>query len=255
MPSTSQRRTEILEYIQQHGKGEVTYFTEQYAVSAVTIRNDLNYLEKKGCVTRCYGGATLNNQFTFDRPLNDKKQLNREMKSLLGKRAAQLVEDGDTIIIDSGSTTEQVALNLQGKKNLIVMTNGINVAYQLANQPDVEVMVTGGQMRENSYSLHGGCGESLLNHYRFSKLFLGVDGFDKHAGITTPHSGEAAINRNMIKVAQQVIAVTDSSKFDRQSYCLIAKADEIDVLVTDSGIPDDYVEQLTQLGVEIIIVD
>lgn len=255
MTTTAQRREEILHYIQTHQKGEVNHFSELYNVSEVTIRNDLNYLEKKGCVTRCYGGALLNNQFAFERPLNDKKQLHCDIKTKLGKYAASLVQNGDKIILDSGSTTEQIAHHINPKYNLVVMTNGINIAYHLANQDNIEVMVCGGVMRNNSYSVHGMGGEDFLNGFRFNKLFLGVDGFDKVAGVTTPHQSEANINRKMVEVAQVVIAVTDSSKFDRQSFCLIARPEQLSMLITDSGIPPDYVDHLTALGVDVRIVE
>lgn len=135
------------------------------------------------------------------------------------------------------------------------MTNGINIAYHLANREHIRVMVAGSVMRPNSYSLHGSCGEVLLSSYRFNKLFLGVDGFDKLAGITTPHQGEADINRKMIEAASMVIAVTDSSKFNRQSFCLIARPEQLDMLITDRGIPDDYYQELSAAGVDIRLVD
>lgn len=252
---TSVRRKEILQFIQNEDRGEVSYFAQYYDVSEVTIRNDLNYLEKQGCIKRCYGGALLNNQFAFERSLKDKKRINSSVKAKIGAYAASLIEDGDRIILDSGSTTEQIAYNFSDKNDLVVMTNGINIAYHLANQSNVSVMVAGGTMRENSYSVHGQGGEDFLTGFRFNKLFLGVDGFDKSVGVTTPHQGEADINRKMLEAAQTVIAVTDSSKFDRQSFCLIARPEQIDMLITDSGIPSEYVEHLQTLNVDVRIVD
>ncbi|KGY14340.1 DeoR faimly transcriptional regulator [Vibrio tubiashii] len=252
---TSVRRKEILQFIQNEDRGEVSYFAQYYDVSEVTIRNDLNHLEKQGCIKRCYGGALLNNQFAFERSLKDKKRLNSSVKAKIGSYAASLIEDGDRIILDSGSTTEQIAYNFSDKNDLVVMTNGINIAYHLANQSNVSVMVAGGTMRENSYSVHGQGGEDFLTGFRFNKLFLGVDGFDKSVGVTTPHQGEADINRKMLEAAQTVIAVTDSSKFDRQSFCLIARPEQIDMLITDSGIPQEYVDHLENLNVDVRIVD
>ncbi len=255
MTATTQRRDAILKHIQTHGVGQVTEFAKQFQTSEVTIRSDLNFLEKQGCIRRCYGGARLNHQFDFEQPLNDKKRLNTTIKAAIGQYASGLVDDGDAIILDSGSTTEQIALHLNDKHNLVVMTNGIHIAYQLANQPSIQVMVSGGTLRSNSYSLYGVSGEDFLADYRYQTLFLGVDGFDKHAGITTPHTGEAAINRKMVQAAQRVIAVTDSSKFNRQSFCVIAGTHEIDMLITDSGIPEDYYETLTKAGIDIRLVD
>lgn len=253
--NTQLRRQEILQHIQRFQKGEVSHFVKKYKVSEVTIRSDLNYLERKGCVTRCYGGAMINSQFAFEQPLNDKKQLNSDIKDKIGAYAASLVEDGDNIILDSGSTTENIAHHLNSKHQLVVMTNGINIAYHLANQPNISVMLTGGTMRKNSYSLYGHSGETLMTEYCFQKLFLGVDGFDISVGITTSHQGEADINRKMIEASQMVIAVTDSSKFDLQSFCLIARPNQLDMLITDSGISPSYIEQLTRIGVEVRIVD
>ncbi len=199
-------------------------------------------------------GALLNNQFAFECPLNDKKQLNCSIKARLGEYAASLIADGDKVILDSGSTTEQIAYHLDAKNDLVVMTNGINIAYHLANKTNVTVMVAGGTMRKNSYSVHGVGGEDLVTDYRFNKVFLGVDGFDKSAGITTPHQGEADINRKMLEAAQTVIAVTDSSKFDRQSFCLIARPEQLNILITDSSISQSYVDHLTAFGVDVRIV-
>ena len=255
MTNTAQRREAILKHIQTYQKGEVNYFAELYQVSEVTIRSDLNYLEKKGGVTRCYGGALLNNQFAFEQPLNDKKQLNCDIKAKLGEYAASLIKDGDKIILDSGSTTEQIAYHLNSKHNLTIMTNGIHIAYHLANKPNVNVMITGGTIRENSYSLYGAGAENFLADFRFNTLFLGVDGFDIESGITTPHQREADINRKMIEAAQTIIAITDSSKFNRQSFCLIARPEQLNMLITDSGIPQDYLTKLMKLGIDVCIVD
>lgn len=253
--TAKQRREEILTHIRTHNKGDVNKLAQKYKVSTVTIRNDLNYLEKKGCVTRCYGGALLNDLFTFDQALNDKKKINSNIKARLGAYAASLINHGDTVILDSGSTTEQIAYHLQDKRQLTIMTNGINIAYQLASQPDIDVMVTGGTIRKKSYSLHGSNGEELLTGFRFNKLFIGVDGFDINTGITTPHQGEADINRKMVEAAQTIIALTDSSKFGRQSFCLIARPDQLNILITDSGIPPHYHTELIQMGVDVRIID
>ncbi|EGU39385.1 transcriptional regulator of sugar metabolism [Vibrio ichthyoenteri ATCC 700023] len=255
MTTTAQRREEILQHIQTYQKGEVNYFAQHYQLSEVTIRNDLNYLEKKGCVTRCYGGALLNKQFAFEQPLNDKKQINCDVKTKLGEYAASLINDGDKIILDSGSTTEQIAYHLTHKHDITVMTNGVHIAYHLANKPNITVMLTGGMIRDNSYSTYGAGAESFLKDFRFNTLFIGVDGFDIEAGITTPHQGEADINRRMIEAAQTIVAITDSSKFDRQSFCMIARPEQIDMLITDSGIPQHYLTKLTELGIDVRIIE
>ncbi|MGF1728237.1 transcriptional repressor AgaR [Photobacterium kasasachensis] len=255
MVSTVERREKIVDIIRQQGTARVEELAPVFSVSTVTIRNDLNHLEKKGCIVRCYGGAMLNKHFAFDRPLQDKGRLHADVKAAIAAKAAELVDDGDALILDSGSTTSKITRHLIDKKGLVVMTNSLNIAYDLASHEDIEVMVVGGALRRKSYSLHGPAAEQLLRNYRFDKLFLGVDGFDLNAGITTPHEGEAQINRVMCEVAREVIAITDASKFGRKSFCMIQEAGNIDKLITDSRISNEYLQALSELGVEVIIAD
>lgn len=192
--NTAKRREHIIDLLCEHGSVRVEQLSKQFAVSTVTIRNDLRFLERKGCALRAYGGAMLNQQFAFDRPLHDKGRLNRDVKSQIASVAASYVRDGDALILDSGSTTTQIVPFLKGRRDLVVMTNALNIAYELSGNDGVEVMVLGGSVRRNSYSLYGPAAEQQLRQYRFDKLFLGVDGFDLAAGITTPHPGEAHLN-------------------------------------------------------------
>ncbi|EME3968718.1 MULTISPECIES: transcriptional repressor AgaR [Vibrio] len=252
--TSAERRQRIMSHIQQHGSGKVDDFALTFNVSAVTIRHDLNVLEKEGCVFRCYGGANLNPNFAFDQPLHRKDQLNRTTKQMIALAAAQLISDGEAVILDSGSTIALMPQHLTQKK-LVVMTNALNTAYQLSHNDNVELHVIGGSLRRASCSLTGHHGEQHIRSYLFDKLFLGVDGFDLHAGITTPDSHEAQVNRAMCDVARQVIAVTDSSKFGRKSFCLIRAANQIDVLVTDSLIPHATHQALLEMGVDVIIAD
>ncbi|WP_172562357.1 transcriptional repressor AgaR [Vibrio furnissii] len=252
--TSAERRQRIMSHIQQHGSGKVDDFALTFNVSAVTIRHDLNVLEKEGCVFRCYGGANLNPNFAFDQPLHRKDQLNRTTKQMIALAAAQLISDDEAVILDSGSTIALMPQHLTQKK-LVVMTNALNTAYQLSHNDNVELHVIGGSLRRASCSLTGHHGEQHIRSYLFDKLFLGVDGFDLHAGITTPDSHEAQVNRAMCDVARQVIAVTDSSKFGRKSFCLIRAANQIDVLVTDSLIPHATHQALLEMGVDVIIAD
>ncbi|MNE30885.1 Glucitol operon repressor [compost metagenome] len=197
----------------------------------------------------------LNKQFAFDRPLQDKGRINRDVKYAIACAAAELVNDGDAIILDSGSTTSQMAQQLVGKKDLVVMTNALNIAFELANNEQVDLMVVGGSVRRKSWSLYGPAAEQHMRQFRFDKLFLGVDGFDLLSGITTPDPGEAQLNRAMCDVAREVIAVADASKFGRTSFCMIREIGQIQRLVTDSRIPENYLHALNHLGVDVIIAD
>ena len=251
--NTVERREQIIDLLCKEGAVSVNHLSALYGVSTVTIRNDLGYLEKKGCLLRSYGGAILNKQFAFDRPLQDKGRMNYDVKNAIARQAAEMVEDGDRIILDSGSTTTQMVPYLHNKRNLIVMTNAINIAYDLITNTDIEVMVVGGNVRKNAYSISGPTVEQYLRMYRFDKLFLGVDGFDLKAGITTPNLAEAHLNRVMCEVSQEVIAVTDSSKFDLKSFCMICEIERINSVVTDSQIPEHYFTTLRERGVKVVI--
>ena len=252
---TVKRREQIIDQLCQEGSVRVEQLRHHFSVSSVTIRNDLRYLERKGCALRSYGGAMLNQQFVFARPLHDKGRLNRDVKSRIAARAAALVQDGDTLILDSGSTTAQIVPFLKARRDLVVMTNALNIACELTGYEQVEVLVLGGNMRPNSYSLYGHAAEQQLRQYHFDRLFLGVDGFDLECGITTPHRGEAQLNRVMCDVASEIIAVVDASKFGRKSFCTIRGAAQIQRVITDSRIPEVYHRTLLDLGVEVIIAD
>lgn len=141
--NTAKRREHIIDLLCEHGSVRVEQLSKQFAVSTVTIRNDLRFLERKGCALRAYGGAMLNQQFAFDRPLRDKGRLNRDVKTLIANAAAGYVRDGDALILDSGSTTAQIVPFLKGRRDLVVMTNALNIAYELSGNDGVEVMVLG----------------------------------------------------------------------------------------------------------------
>lgn len=253
--TSTERRQKIMMFIRQHGAGKVDDLRDDFNVSAVTIRHDLKLLEQQGCLFRCYGGATLNPNFAFDQPLHHKGQINRSQKELIAQAAAKLVNDGEAIILDSGSTITSMTGYLANKQHLVVMTNALNTAYQLSGYDNIELFVVGGNLRRASCSLIGSHGEQQIKDYRFDKLFLGVDGFDLDAGITTPDQNEARINRAMCEVSRQVIAVTDSSKFGRKSFCMISAAEDIDTLITDSQIPQHIHSALLEMGVDVIIAD
>ncbi|WP_087025093.1 transcriptional repressor AgaR [Thaumasiovibrio subtropicus] len=257
MKNTSERREHTIALLKQHGSVQVTDLSKQFGVSAVTIRNDLAALEKQGIATRAYGGAYL--QDSEIRPTEhsvaDKNQLNKSIKQKIAEAAVELIESGDTLILDSGTTTYCIAEALQTANDLVVMTNGLNIANALFPAEEVDVILIGGELRRKSMSFFGMQAESVLEHYHFNKLFLGVDGFNLERGITTHNENEARLNRKMCDIADEVIAVTDSSKFGKISLHKILETARIDKVITDSGIPDEYLQGLKRQGVPVILVD
>jgi DeoR family transcriptional regulator, aga operon transcriptional repressor len=253
--STVSRRKEILQILSENGEVFVETLSEKFGVSEVTIRNDLDQLEKKNMLLRARGGAIkLDNSVAIDQRLADKNRTNFQEKSRIGKKAAQLVTESDIIIIDSGSTTAEMVRNLPNLQDLTVITNAINIANQLVSRPNVNVLIPGGYLRKNSLSLVGPQAEKSLRNFNVDKAFLGVDGFDTRHGIYTPNVEEARLNEIMIEISREVILVTDSSKFLKRSFAFICPVNEIDKVITDSGIRSDDQKRLEDAGVEVIIV-
>ena len=255
MLSTLERRQQIVQQAQSLGKVMVDALARQFAVSTVTIRSDLNELDENGLLVRCRGGALASTRLA--RELSVQERYNRHLptKQKLGKAAAKLIHNGDSVILDAGTTTEEVAHCLSNYDDLVVMTNGLNIASALAGAEGVELMMTGGSLRRKSLSLYGRLAEQSLRELQFDKLILGVDGFNTRSGITTYYEPEAVLNRLMCQVCAEIIAVTDSSKFDRRGFYIICAHDRVNTLVTDSGLPPDCAEELKSAGVELVIVD
>ncbi len=246
------RRSKILEMIEEKGRLNVQELSAYFKVSEVTIRNDLGQLEQKGLLIRTRGGAIRNQRVGVDSRLSEKARRNRAEKMCIGKKAAALIRDGETIILDSGTTTFELARNLSAFSELTVITNALNIAIYLAGLKSIKVIVPGGLLREPSLSLVGpSAGESLRNYY-CDKAFLGVDGIDTAYGVTTPNLEEAHLNRAMIRNAREVIVLTDSSKFSKRSFAFIAPVTEIDKIVTDNRIRKEDMELLISAGVDVV---
>lgn len=255
MKSAIERRMDIVNIVNLNGKARVEDLANQFNVSSVTIRSDLSFLEKNGYVIRSHGIAIPNSGIIAELTVQEKRRQNAGVKSFIAKAAAKLIENGDTVIIDSGTTTRELAANLKKLENVVVMTSGLDVAMELVSAPGVDVLMSGGSLRKNALSFSGSQAEAGMKNYRFDKVFLGVDGFDLKAGITTHNEQEANLNRLMCDISKQIIAVTDSTKFGRRSCHLISEIGNIDILVTDSNIPEEYLQHLRDMNVEVIIAE
>ena len=255
MRNTSQRRESILQKLTQQGTVQVTDLVEQLGVSAVTIRSDLSALETQGLATRSHGGAILTRTPPAEQTIDQKDALNHEQKERIGALAARMVQPGDNIIIDSGTTTISLARHLREAKEVAVLTNGLNIAWELADAPGVDLILTGGLLRKQSLSMLGAQAEACLQAYSFDKLFLGVDGFDLQFGITTHNEAEASLNHKMVERAKKIIVLTDASKFGRVSLHRIAQLDKVHTVITDAGISPEYRDGLRELGIELLIAE
>ncbi|WP_371185639.1 transcriptional repressor AgaR [Thalassotalea maritima] len=255
MLSTIERRQAIVDKVNESGKVDVPSLADEFSVSTVTIRTDLNDLHKKRMLVRSRGGAVAINKVARELSIKEKHTENQAIKEKLGKAVSALIKDGDSIIIDSGTTTQEVAKAIFKHENLVVMTNGLNIASELSKIDNIKVLMTGGTLRNKSLSFYGRQAEHSLDNLRFDKVILGVDGIELSAGISTHFEYEAALNRIMCERSKQIIAVTDSSKFNQAGFHIITPLESVDILVTDSNIPREYVEYFSQNHKKLILVD
>lgn len=251
---TVERRREILNRLSSHGHVFIDELSQEFEVSEVTIRNDLEQLEKKGLLIRVRGGAIkAESAVGVDIHISEKNKMHFQQKARIGKKAAELIKDYETIIIDSGTTTFEVAKNLEHLKGITVISNALNIISHLANNSNIQLIVPGGYLRRNSLSLVGPLAEKNLETLFVDKLFLGVDGIIASQGIYTPNLEEAHLNELMIKHSREVVIVTDSSKFQRKSLAFICSIDKISTLVTDEGISAEDKKKLEDQGVTVIV--
>lgn len=253
MRNTRRRRQQILQLLVERGNVQVAELVERFEVSSVTIRADLSQIESQGLAKRNHGGATLLRTPPQEQDIHEKDVLNLLPKELIGAHAARLVKPGDNIIIDSGSTTMTLARHLRGHRDVTVMTNGLNIAWELSNAPGVELLLIGGSLHKQSLSLHGSQAEASLNAYSFDTVFLGVDGLDLQFGLTTHHEAEASLNHRMVERARRIVVLTDASKFGRVSLHRIARLEQVHTIITDASISNEYREGLQRLDIEVII--
>ncbi|HET9033538.1 MAG TPA: DeoR/GlpR family DNA-binding transcription regulator [Dokdonella sp.] len=252
---TSQRRLQIRELVHQQGSVQVAALAHRFGVSLQTVRKDLRYLAACGIMTRAYGGAIDNNAIggTLSEPAYESKRvIHLEDKRRIGKRAAQLVESGNTIVIDSGTTGIQLAEALPNI-DITVVTNDFGVLSALAPKPNIHIIVLGGELRRKNMAFYGGLTVDALDAIQVDKLFLGVDGFDLERGITTHYEPEAVLNRKMVEAARKVIAITDSSKFGKVCLHRIVPITSLNTLISDAETPDDVRQASRHLGFELLL--
>jgi DeoR family transcriptional regulator, aga operon transcriptional repressor len=249
-----QRRRKILELLEQKGQITVTDLVERFSISAVTARGDLDALASSGAAVRSHGGAVRQTEANRDYPLRLKAALHRAEKTKIGKAAADLVQPREVIILDSGTTTAEIARHLKSKnlQSLTVITNALNIVSELVDAPGISVIGLGGLLRPVSLSFVGPQAEAMLSELHADRLFLAVDGFDLEHGPSTPDVLEAQLNAMMMRVAKETNVVADYSKLGRRSVSRIGPVEKVHRLITDAHAPDDFTRELKNRGIEVI---
>lgn len=240
-----ERQVKIKEYLVEKGFASVEDLSKIFNVSEMTIRRDLDELHKQGLIQRIYGGAMANDPAFFEMSVMAKSNQFAYEKERIGQAAAELVSDGETILMDSGTTTLEIAKNLKYKK-ITVITNALNVAIELAVCPQIEIIVAGGILRKAVLNTVGPQTDSFINDMRVDKAFIGVEGVHPETGISVPDLLNAHSKRVMISIAHQSIVVADHSKLGRHTTNKISSLEDIDMIITDSKADPAVVKQLQE---------
>jgi len=242
------------EYVQNNTRATVQELCTLFGVSESTIRRDLKELEKRNLIKRTHGGAVNIDFVSFEPSYNEKTDKHSTEKELIAKKAAELIEDGDSIIIDAGTTTFYLAAELSKFKNLTVVTNSITLAQQLANIKDINIVTIGGMLRKNTMAVVGPIAEESLNSIRVDKAFIGTNAIDISAGLTTPNMLEASIKQKMISVANKVYILADNSKFERVSFAKFGKLSDIDACITGDNLPESIKRDFQSKNIKLYLV-
>ena len=254
MLSIAERHKYILDTLNTNGFIKVSDIAKEMDVTLVTIRKDLKYLEGKKLLYRTHGSASPVNPHASDVDLALKEKMRIDEKQRIAEAACKLIEKDDSIIIASGSTVHTFAKALKPIGHLTVVTASLNSSILLNTKNDVEVIQLGGIVRKNSFSVIGDFATIILGSLPCSKLFIGVDGIDFENGITNSNIEEAILNRKMMEASMRTIILSDSSKFGKRGFGKICGLDQVDVIITDSGIPGSTAKAIEELGIELIIV-
>ena len=253
-----ERLRKIIQMLTENGTVRVLDVAERFNISASTVRLDLKELERRGLIVRTHGGA-ISPEARSGRPALEVQKAFPErlvehikQKEAIGKAAADLIRDGETIMIDGGSTTRQIFYNLVNHRHLILVTNVVNTYPALVSNDDIRVVLTGGELEPGSMTLVGEVSQLTLSRYRASKAILGIDAVSAPFGITTLELRTAALKKCMIENSDTLIVVADSSKINKVSLVPVAPLAAVDILVTDDGLDPAAKAEIESLGVMIV---
>ncbi len=254
MLSIAERHKFILDMLKKNGFVRVTELAKELNVTPVTVRKDLKNLESKKLLYRTHGSASPVNPYATDIDIQEKEKLKTDEKRKIALAACKLVENNDTIILAAGSTVHALAQELTSETGLTVVSSSLKTSMELNSKKSIEVIQFGGIIRKSSSSAVGDFAQKMLNDITCTKLFMGVDGVDVDYGVTNSNIEEANLNKKMMEAAHRTIVLTDSSKFGRRGFGRICNLDQIDIIITDSGISKKTAQEIEESGVELIIV-
>jgi DeoR/GlpR family transcriptional regulator of sugar metabolism len=253
------RLNQIVDYVLNKGEITIPDICQMFGVSEMTARRDLNELDRQGFLRRVHGGAVENLARSYEPPFQTRASKNQATKSVIGLRASDLIHDGDSIAIDVGTTTLEIAKNLKGKRNLTIITNGLQAANMIVDnlslETDVRLILTGGIVRQRELSMIGDIPERVFQEFHVDKAFIGIAGISLEDGLTEYNIEDARNKKMLFRSAREKIVVADGSKFGLTTFASVAPLSQVDRIVTNQTAPADIVEKIREIGVEVIISD
>lgn len=250
---TEERHQLILQLIESQGSVRVAELCKHFAVSDMTIRRDLAELERIGLIRRVYGGAISARGRSYEPPFLARSREHQAEKKRIGQAAAALVHDGDSLTLDVGTTTLEVARHLKEKHNLTIITSSLHIANILANQPGIRLVLSGGILRSGELSLIGHLAERTFREFYVDKLFLGIGGISFEAGLTEFNLEDAQVKKAMLASAKECIVVADASKFGNIAFASVAPLSAVHKIVTDTNVDPAIVSRLQEMNIEVIL--
>ncbi|MCU6792079.1 DeoR/GlpR family DNA-binding transcription regulator [Paenibacillus sp. WQ 127069] len=247
----AERKLRIVEYVRQYRTATITVLANEFNVHEATIRRDLTEIEQEGILKRTHGGVIIE-QWTHDEPsFNERTHQHVDQKERIGQMAASLVEDGENIIIDSGTTTLHIAKNLVHRSHITVVTNDMNVAAELRDAPRIKVILTGGELYPSSYMLNGMFTDHVLGSLHVEKAFIGTPALHPQHGLMHPEAQLVTAKQGMIKSAREIIVVTDDSKIGKLSLHTVAPNTAIHTLITGKEVSDYDIKPFQDWGMTV----
>jgi DeoR/GlpR family transcriptional regulator of sugar metabolism len=253
MKAMLKRRKKIIDLLKEEKILKVSDISQLLKVSDVTIRRDFDYLEQEGMVKKIPGGAVLTGQSAKENSLQEKENYCKYEKMLIARKCAEMVKDNDIVMLSAGSTTTYLARELKEKKNLTIVTTGINIGHELSGLSNIHLVIAGGTVRSMSFAMVGHIAENTLKSVKADIAFIGVDGIELNAGYTTPDLSEAHTDVVMMQSAKRSIVVADHTKFGKTAFSVVAPLEQVDEIVTDAGVDEYYVQAIRNRGVKVSI--
>ncbi|NOZ29167.1 MAG: DeoR/GlpR transcriptional regulator [Chloroflexi bacterium] len=248
---TEERQREIVEFVRVRQRATVAELSRRFDVSEATIRRDLEKLHSLGLIQRVHGGAMSVPQAAPEPPVLQRLHEQHGEKQRIGRAAAALVRDGETIFLGSGTTTLEVARALHGRRGLTVITNALSIANELAEDPDIELIILGGTFRRSELSMIGHLTEQALKELRADKVIMGIRAIHPEHGLTNDYVPETMTDRAIIRSGQELIIVADHTKFGRVSTAFVAPITAATCIITDGDVDPEMVAQIEALGVRV----